>query len=301
MLQVFKDPALQAQFERDGYVKLKLFTPAQIASLRTYYEQVRSQHEAAINDPALYSSVETGDSELLIAVDQLLKGTIKDQIDATFQNIQPMISNFLIKNSGDTTELMPHQDLTFVDEPEHCSFNLWIPLQKTDSRSGQLRFLPGSHSIMKTLRVVPSYPRPYLPYIDTIRELSIPVETEIGECVVINHAVIHGSSANLTGEPRVAIIMGFCSAGTDIYYHYMPDGDPTRIEKYKMRGEDFYHFRPDGRPVYAAQVATIAHEFEPIPDTDFKKWVRRQTYLDLWTKARLIYFKSYKKSINDKG
>ncbi|MBS1618762.1 MAG: phytanoyl-CoA dioxygenase family protein [Bacteroidetes bacterium] len=300
MQQVFIDPGVQAQFDRDGYVKLKLFTPEQITALRTYYEEVRSKHEAAINDPALYSSVETGDSELLIAIDQLLKGIVKDQIKATFQNVQPMISNFLIKNSGDTTELMPHQDLTFVDEPDHCSFNLWIPLQKTDSHSGQLRFLPGSHRIIKTLRVVPSYPRPYLPYIDTMRALSVPVETEIGECVVINHAVIHGSSANLTGQPRVAIIMGFCSAGTDMYYHYMPDGDHTRIEKYRMREEDFYHFKPDGRPVYAQQVATIAHTFDPISGPDFKKWVRRQNYIDLWTKAKLIYFRSYKTSGNDK-
>jgi hypothetical protein len=293
MFPVFKDKILQALFENDGYVKLKLFTPGQIERLRSYYENVRQEHEASLNDHALYSSVETGNPELLIAVDKLLKETIMAQVEATFQNYQTLISNFLIKNTGENTELMPHQDLTFVNEPDQCSFNLWIPLQKTDRNSGQLRVLKGSHKITKVLRVVPEYPRPFLPYLDTIREMFTDIETDIGECIVINHSVFHGSTTNLTGQPRVAIILGMCSAPADIYYHYMADGDNSNIEKYLMKPEDYYYFNPDGRPAKAKQVDTISFEYEPVSEFTFKSWIRTNPHLSLLAKAKLLYFKSF--------
>lgn len=292
MRPIFKDEKLQAAFESDGYVKLKLFTPAQIQVLRDYYEGVRAEHEAAMQTESLYSSVETGNADLLIALDQLVKTTIMDQVQAVFQNYQVLISNYLIKNSGDNSELMPHQDLTFVDEPSECSFNLWIPLQKTDANSGQLRVLKGSHKIKKTLRVVPEYPRPFVHLQDTIRSLFTDIVTDIGECVVLNHAVLHGSAPNHTGSPRVAVILGMCSGPADIYYYYMPQGDSTRIEKYKMAPEDYYYFKADGRPARARQVDTIAHTFEPASVDSFKSWIRRDPHLSLMTKINLLYFKS---------
>lgn len=297
MLPIFKDEKLQSLFEKEGFVKLKLFSPTQIEKLRAYYDKVQSEHEASLQSRALYSSVETGNAELLIEIDQLLKETIMDQVKATFQNYQTLISNFLIKDSGDDTELMPHQDLTFVNEPDECSFNLWIPLQKTDRDSGQLRVLKGSHLISKTLRVVPEYPRPFLPYLDTIRELFTNIETEIGECVVINHSVLHGSSVNLTGQPRVAIIMGFCSAEADIHYHYMPNGDSSNIEKYLMKAEDFYRFKADGRPANAKQIDTISYQYKPVSEQTFKSWIKKDPHLSVLTKIRLLYFRSFKNNV----
>lgn len=296
MLPVFKDPKLQEQFEREGYLKLKLFSPDQIGKLRAHYDTVRPQHEAVIQFRSLYSSVETGSPELLIALDKLVKETIMGKVESIFQNYQVLISSYLVKESGDDTELMPHQDLSFVNEPDQCSFNLWIPLQKTDSKSGQLRVLKGSQRIKKTLRVVPEYPRPFVQFQDIIRQLFTDVETEIGECVAINHSVLHGSTVNLTGQPRVAVILGMCSAPADVYYFYMPYGDNTKIEKYKMTTEDYYHFKPDGRPAYAKLTEIISHTFEHTSIQDFKNWIKQDPHLNNWTKLNLLHFKSLSKA-----
>lgn len=295
MRPVFKDKHLQHAFEQDGYVKLKLFSAEQIDILRKHYETVRSEHEANIHFRSLYSSVETGNPELLSTLDSLVKASVIPQIEAVFQNYQFLISSYLVKESGDDTELMPHQDLTFVDEPEECSFNLWIPLQKTDAQSGQLRMLKGSHRIQKTLRVVPEYPRPFVQFNDTIRSLFTDIETEIGECVVINHAVVHGSTVNLTGQPRVAVILGLCSAPADVHYYYMPDGDNQKIEKYSMKSEDYYHFNADGRPTHAPLVGIVAHQFEHVSDATFKNWMWKDKHLSLWTKLKYRFVKPLSK------
>lgn len=292
MRAVFKDEKLQERFEQDGYVKLKLFTSEQLSKLRSYYDTVRQPHEAAIQNPSLYSSVDTGNSELLINLDKLVKGMIMEQVDSVFKNYQTLISNYLVKESGDNTELMPHQDLSFVNEPEECSFNVWIPLQETNSKSGQLRILKGSHRIREMLRVVPEYPRPFVRFQDTIRELFTDIETTIGECVVINHSVVHGSTVNLTGQPRVAVILSMCSAPANVYYYYMPNGDSSKIEKYLMRPEDYYYFNSDGRPAKAKLADTISYSFEHTSEETFKAWIKQDEHLGFLTKLKLLYFKS---------
>jgi hypothetical protein len=288
---VFKNLQLQEQFEREGFVKLKLFTSEQIEKLKNYYAPLREAHEANITFRSLYSSVETGSPELLIKLDLFVKDLIKEQVESVFQNYQMLISSFLVKEHGDDTELLPHQDLSFVDEPNFCSFNLWIPLQPTDKNSGQLRVLKGSHRIKHTLRVVPEYPRQFVKFQDTIRDLFTNIETQIGDCVVINHSILHGSSVNLTGKPRLAVILGICSSSTDVHYHYMPNGDNTRIEKYKMKAEDYYYFKPDGRPLHAPLAGIIQHEFEHITKKEFKNWIKNDPHLGFISKMKLLYFK----------
>jgi len=289
MLPVFKDKKLQAKFDSDGYVKLQLFSAQQIATLRNFYAPIQQEHEAAIREESLYSSVETGNADLLIRVDKIVKEVVMEQVENVFQNYQTLISNYLIKGNGDKSELFPHQDLTFVNEPEQCSFNLWIPLQKTDKNSGQLRVLKGSHKIQYTLRVVPTYQWPFQKFSNTLRNLLTPIDTEPGECVVLNHSVIHGSAPNLTSQPRVAVILGMCSAPAPVYYYYMPNGDNMRIEKYLMTAEDYYYFLPDGRPQKGKLVDHVSYPFEPTHEEIFRNWIRQDSHLSFWQKNKLLH------------
>ena len=295
MLPVFKNEKLQAQFEQDGFVKLKMLDEKAVARLRDFYSTVQGEHEAAINQACLYSSVETGNREILVSTDKVVKEVIMDKVEEHFKNYQTLISNYLIKNSGDNTELFPHQDLLFVDESKGCSFNVWIPLQKTDTKSGSLKILKGSHKIQPTMRVSPFYPWPFENFSSTIRGLFTDVETEPGECVILNHAVIHGSSENLTGQPRVAVILGMCTSGCDIFYHYMPEGNPANgIEKYLMQPDMYYDLQANGKPNRGKLVDRISYSFEPVKLETFKKWIRNDGHFNLWDKARLLYFDSLK-------
>jgi len=295
MLPVLKNPKLQKQFDEDGFVKLKLLDERDIKRLRDFYTTVQAEHEASINDPCLYSSVETGNREILVETDRLVKEILMDKVEKHFINYQTIISNFLVKNSGDKSELHPHQDLLFVDESKGCSFNIWTPLQKTDTKSGGLRVLKGSHKIQPTLRVSPFYPWPFRHINGTLRALCTDIQTEVGESVILNHAVIHGSSENLTGQPRVAVMLGLCTSGCDIYYHYLPDGNPAnRIEKYLMEPDMYYDLQLNGKPGRGKLVEYITYNFEPVTIDTFKSWVRRDTHFSLLDKARLLYFDSLK-------
>lgn len=295
MTPVFKDSKLQTKFDEDGFVKLRLLDESAIKRLRDFYSTVQAEHEASINEESLYSSVETGNRDILVATDKLVKEIIMDEVEKHFINYQTIISNYLVKNSGDKSELYPHQDLLFVDESKGCSFNIWMPLQKTDTKSGGLRVLKGSHKIQPTLRVSPFYPWPFKHLSTTLRGLSTDIATEPGECVILNHAVIHGSSENLTGQPRVAVMLGMCTKGCDIYYHYMPEGNPAnRIEKYLMEPDMYYDLQTNGKPNRGKLVEYISYNFEPVKMETFKKWVKKDNHFNLWDKVRLLYFDSLK-------
>jgi hypothetical protein len=109
---------------------------------------------------------------------------------------------------------------------------------------------------------------------------------------VINHSLLHGSSFNLTGKPRLAVILGFCSSNTPIHYYYMPEGDSKRIEKYQMKPDDYYYFKPDGRPMNAPLVGIIKHEFEHITKVELINWLKNDSFIDFFSKMKLLYFKS---------
>lgn len=295
MLPVLKDPKLQKQFDEDGFVKLKLLDEAALKRLRDFYITVQAEHEAAINDPCLYSSVETGNRQILVETDKLVKEILMDEVEKHFINYQTIISNYLVKNSGEKSELFPHQDLLFVDESKGCSFNIWTPLQRTDTKSGGLRVLKGSHKIQPTLRVSPFYPWPFSHLNSILRPLCTEITTEPGESIILNHAVIHGSSENQTGQPRVAVMLGLCTSGCDIYYHYLPDGNPAnRIEKYLMEPDMYYDLQTNGKPGRGKFVEYISYNFEPVTIQTFKNWVKKDTHFSLWDKARLLYFDSLK-------
>jgi hypothetical protein len=297
MPRIFREDDLQKAFDRDGFVKIKLLRPDKIKKLADYYTTVHEKHEAAMHMRSLYSTMETGDKVLITEVDGLVKNTIMEDVNKVLINYQPLVSSYLVKASGDDTELYPHQDLTFVNEAEHCSFNIWIPLQKTDSLTGQLRVVRGSHKIEPTLRVVPSYPWPFEAYKGFFKEISTPIDTEPGDCVVLNHSVIHGSAANSGSDARVAVIMGACSAPTDIYYYCMQDSDSSRIGKYLMQPQDYYHLQPDGRPAHGRLLASVSHEFKPVSENAVKRWIKTDPNFSFRDRWRLLYFTKLKKDV----
>ena len=145
------------------------------------------------------------------------------------------------------------------------------------------------------MRVSPRYPWPFNRFSDTIKGLFTEVPTELGECIILNHAVIHGSSKNLTPQPRVAVILGMCTSGCDIHYHYMPDGNPeNRIEKYLMAPDMYYDLQLTGKPNRGKLVDYISHSFEPVKEETFKKWIKTESRLSIWDKTRLLYFDKLK-------
>jgi hypothetical protein len=265
---VFRDQALQDEFDKNGFVKFRMFNEVQIDRIRDFYLQTQAEHETIIDRKKFHATNETDNAKLIADSDQLIREVMMEEVDKHFMNYQIIAANYLVKQSDQESELGPHQDLRFVDEGRFYSFNIWVATEPTHKANGGLRFIKGSHLWHDTIRALPSYPWKYKTVSGELFDKLTDVDTEVGECVVLNHACIHSSYPNLSGRRRIAAIMAMIPEEAEIRHYFLPDGDPkNEVEEYAMALQDFVTLKVGQRPESARLIKKFKYDFSSVgPD-----------------------------------
>lgn len=268
---VFKDINLHTLFRQQGYIRLPLFTEEQIGKLSTIYNTYREAHRLADSTRYFHATQDTGNSQLAREVDQAIKQVMLPVVQAHFCNYKVLIGAFLIKEPGQGSVHHLHQDWNFAQEPEHYSFNIWLPLQPTNRQNGCLRFLPGSHRIVPTIRPNFNFPWAFAGLESDIEPYLKEEPTTIGECICLDHSVIHSSWPNNTNEQRVVAILTLIPEVSDIKHYYCEDGQT--IEEYTIQVDDIYTMRYGQRPVSGILVQKGRYNFPKIDKQQFADWI----------------------------
>tara|TARA_B100001173_G_scaffold286125_1_gene273559 strand:+ start:486 stop:1274 length:789 start_codon:yes stop_codon:yes gene_type:complete len=133
--------------------------------------------------------------------------------------------HIFIKDPGTHKETPWHQDIPYycVDGDNTGSF--WIPLDNVD-KENNLQLILGSHKWPKLIRPTKwsndqSWYRDDssfmdLPNIDKFKDSILIPELNLGDAVLFNFKIVHGSSGNKTSNPRRAFSMRFI--GDDVRY-----------------------------------------------------------------------------------
>jgi hypothetical protein len=101
------------------------------------------------------------------------------------------------------------------------------------------------------------------------------VPTELGECIAINHSVIHGSRINQSSTSRVAVVIGIVPKDAQLYHYYWEQGQPNnKIEQYAMTPEAFYTLKRGMRPTEGRFLGYVTHDFTPVTEREFKTYLR---------------------------
>jgi len=267
---VFRDEKLQQEFDANGFVKFRLLSIEQIKQLHDFYFKTQAAHETVIDERKFHATNDTDNAQLIADADQFIKQVIIEEVEKHFHNYKTIAANYLIKQPGDRSELGPHQDLRFVDETQFYSFNIWVATEPTNKHNGGLRFLKGSHNFFHTIRTLPSYPWKFRDVTDLILENFTGVETEVGDCVVLNHACIHASYPNLSNHIRVAAILAMIPKDADIVHYFLPDGNPANeVEEYAMSLEDFVNLKGGKRPQSAPLIKKFNYDFSAVSRETF--------------------------------
>jgi hypothetical protein len=270
--KVFRDESLQKEFDENGFVKFQMFSKEQVHRLHQFYIETQPLHETVIEERKFHATNDTDNAELINQADIFIKQVMFEEIDKHFFNYQTIAANYLLKQSSPQSELGPHQDLRFVDEEKYYSFNIWVATEPTNKLNGCLRFVKGSHRWHDTIRALPSYPWKYQSVIDQIPSYFTDVPTDVGECIVLNHACIHGSYPNLSGSTRIAAILAMIPQGAEIFHYFLPDGNPAnKTEKYAMTLNDFINLKGGQRPQHAELRETFSYDFSPVNAASFFK------------------------------
>ncbi len=224
---IFRDPEIQQQFDRQGFVTLPFLSAEQVAELDRYFDETHP----VLPESGFVSDSYSGDFELKKKASDKIVEVFSSSYQRFFQNYTPFGGSFLYKIPSADSDLVLHQDWTIVDESKHIALNVWVPLCDIHAENGPLMVLPGSH--------YPSFPvmrAPTLPFFFTgneevvMKEL-VPLHVKAGEAVVLNQSLIHYSPPNRSGRIRKAITAGVKTKDAPMIFAYQDmEGDRTSIE-----------------------------------------------------------------------
>lgn len=232
---ILVDPAADAGFREQGFAVVPFVDPEQLSELRAAVLPLIPEDAGPF-----FGLYRNDQPELRRRIDSTVRSLMQPIADRLMCNHRFYIGSLLVKYPGAGSHLDAHQDWSFVDETRHVSGIVWLPLQRTDQSNGGLSVVPGSHRFDLPYRGTPP---------ESVAELShdmVPCEMEPGEAVVYHNALIHGSSENRSSELRIAMVLGFVSAGADLL-HYRTDESGGRW-RYRVDEEHPFSYQPPDLP-----------------------------------------------------
>lgn len=257
---IFKDEELQAQFDTDGFVKLQLLDDSEIEQLASMREQYFPEKGSVF-----FSSSYLDDFNLKIEISDRIKAIIESKVAAHFINYRLIGAAYLIKGTGQNSEMPMHQDWTIVDERQYYAVNVWIPLTDTNEENGTLELMKGSHKWNEALRA-PTLPMSFNGFQWRIRPKLTVVEAKVGEVIILNQATIHYSKPNMTDEIRPAITASLISEKAQLKFHYW-DKELNKIEEFAQSDDFLLRFENFMEAIHKRPLMgkSVRHFDYPIP------------------------------------
>jgi hypothetical protein len=250
---LFKDPTLQYKFDRDGYVVFDFITEKEATAIARIFYDTHPQIPEGF-----YADAYSDDEALKARIFNYTDSIMHPAIEHFFVNYKKLGATFLCKSVGEKSRVGVHQDWTVVDETKYYSATIWIPTTPVNETNGALRVIPGSHLFFNAYRSN-NIPYPYRGNEELLWNNMLTVPMQPGQAFVLNHAVIHASSPNLSHKERLVIAYGIASKNAPLFfYHREPGNISDIVEKYEMP-DDFFqrYFNVGQRPTFGKLVEKI--------------------------------------------
>ncbi len=279
MRKVFKNPELEAQFQKDGYVIIPFLSDEEVASLKErYFETLPNSggligaDDAGIKDQVTYDFTFIDKNiDYKRSVYDLITSRFAKHVDEYLDNYRPIIANFIRKKSKDG-EVPLHQNWAFVDETKCTSVSIWCPLVDSNEANGTLQVVPGTHKKYGVNR------GPMVPWElenikhEIIDRFLVPMNVKAGQAVVLDDSLVHYSAINKTDDLRLAIQLILMPAEEkSIHYHMNPQKSTTSIDVLEVDVDFYMEFNPWKQPENVKVLRTIPFKSHNMTVKEFEK------------------------------
>lgn len=230
---VFRDPALDAEFKRNGFVVMRLLEPAAAIGLRQKAKRLRSGVRGHF-----HASFWSKDRDYRNAVDAMVKSVLEQAVLEVLQDYKALFSDLLVKRQSLNRHFDVHQDWSFVDEASFASVYAWMPLQDVNAFNGALRVFPASHRMMTPVRGanIPSDVYHLGPHIRKHYGEHMPLKE--GEVLLFHQGLLHASAPNRSMSIRYAAGLGFVPVEAQVW-HFFKEVEQDQV--YRMPADvDFF-------------------------------------------------------------
>jgi len=230
--KIFIDNNFQQKIDEFGYLILNLNDVDIIHKIKTLYNKTIINN----NKTDLYESSRNNTAEINNYINQKLKLIIQPEAEKLFNNSKFYGGTFMVKTNKFTTELPLHQDWNIVNELQDVVYLIWIPIQDVDENNGTLFLIEKSHLLFENYRSGSSpsirISRQFLP-----KEKIKTIQLKVGEYLIYNPAIFHGSYKNRQKQERVvATAMVTNKDAILTYYHKI---DNNNIGTYQLSSSSY--------------------------------------------------------------
>jgi hypothetical protein len=228
-----QDPKQRKKLNTDGIIKIKLPTSSFIKDcyniLQLHLTDFPGQYQHGF-----FQGVLLNDTDIKYAIHNALKEVITPLLTEISPEYRSLAFSFLIKGTGESSKLNPHQDWSIVDERKFTSYTLWIPLSESTPENGTVYAYKGSHLFKPNIRGG-GIPPKYLSCRDEILKKMIPYSLKEGEALLFNSKLLHYSPDNQSTQPRVAIATNLIPNAAKLYLYNCKDHSKSiHIDKYAI-------------------------------------------------------------------
>ena len=276
MRNVFLDPALQASFDKTGYITAELMNETELTDLFDLLGQLKSNREndKFTTDSSYKLSFFNADSGYRKKVLEEIGAFFQPKVDKILDNYVPLIINLFDKEPG-PGEVPIHQNWTFVDEDKFTSVSVWIPLCEVSRENGTLEIYPGSHRVLTKYRS-PTIPWVFREQLEVLKEKYLkPFEMKPGQVGIIDDSIIHWSSDNNSKKVRSTIqLIMIPKEATPIHYYNPEKGDSGELQVYKVDSEFFTTFNMNEKPKNVELIGNEPFENEVLTEERMEEKVQ---------------------------
>ncbi len=275
MLKVFKDEAIQQQFEKDGYVVLPFYTEAEMEELNQLYYRLHPKSETGF-----FPSTFSQDKNYRTEADREIRRICDRPMEHYLENIKTVLGAFIAKTPGPESGMCVHQDMSLVDESRYTGINIWVPLCDLTVQNGTLFVLPGSHRQFPTYRGS-SIPEFFEKVNDAMIDYLQPVIIKAGEAVFFDQSIIHFSPPNYTNDIRIVTNTYFTHKEAEFRtYFYDKNSALQSVEEFEQNDSFMTDFEQFGanihdRPKVGKSLGMVDYDFPSINSEYLEKHFTR--------------------------
>lgn len=239
--KVFRDPALQQEFARNGFVVRRLISGEAAAELRDEVAALRPDDGYSPQlgpDGRITYHLSELDSNRIYkrAVSEIGPRHLWPQVEDLLEDYKLLNTSVFAKLPG-KGDFEAHSDWDVTVDPRETSINIWCPLVDVTALNGALQLLAGSHGLVTNINgpLIPPY---YSRYLEKLKSMTRTVELAAGEALLFDSSIIHCSPPNLSAEPRYAVRMLAIPTRCEPVL-FRPDPASNMLEAFRMNVDDY--------------------------------------------------------------
>lgn len=209
MHALFKDPDLQARFDRDGYVIVDFMPRDEVLALRVRARALLPE-TPTINDAqeAMYLG-SFAEEDRRRAINDFVTRETMPRIQSYLHGQRSFGGTLMVKLPR-SPRLPMHAHPPLIADIYRPTTNFWCTLDDVDVGHGALRIVEGSHRISRHIQTFDSLPL-HLDFFEQVEERHAkPLPMRAGQAVFFDNTLLHGSEPLDADELQMRIYHAMC-------------------------------------------------------------------------------------------